>query len=165
MVHLFKFVFLFSLGKYPEVELLECMIQIFLIFWGTLAPGLTHKSLTWLMCLWAKYRLSGLDHMTIFPTVHQVRLTTQPTSSFLRRRWQSSGLLNRKKGRGVMVGMKTTGVDYLCLGSSRFPVVEPCLWLKIPICLTWKTCSLCSQIVLEIKYFCYSLCTDQCPRS
>ena len=31
---LFKFVFLFSLGGYPEVELLDCIVVLCLIFWG-----------------------------------------------------------------------------------------------------------------------------------
>ena len=37
-IHLFEVVFLFSLGKYPEVELLECMVVHFkkkLIFSGS----------------------------------------------------------------------------------------------------------------------------------
>ena len=31
----FNLVFLFSSEKYPELELLDCMIFLFLIFWGT----------------------------------------------------------------------------------------------------------------------------------
>ena len=34
-MYLVKFVFLFSLGKHPGVELLDCMVIQFLIFWGT----------------------------------------------------------------------------------------------------------------------------------
>ena len=34
-MHLFKWVFLFSLDKYPEVELLDHMVVLFLIFWGS----------------------------------------------------------------------------------------------------------------------------------
>ena len=34
-VYLFKLVFLISLGKYPEVKLLDHMVVLFLIFWGT----------------------------------------------------------------------------------------------------------------------------------
>ena len=33
--YLFKFMFSFSLDKYPEVELLDHMVVLFLIFWGT----------------------------------------------------------------------------------------------------------------------------------
>jgi len=33
--HLFKIIISFSLGKYPEVELLDHMIFLFLIFWGS----------------------------------------------------------------------------------------------------------------------------------
>ena len=33
-IYLFKLEFLFSLDKYPEVELLDCRVVLFLIFWG-----------------------------------------------------------------------------------------------------------------------------------
>ena len=34
-IFFFQLVFLFSLGKYPEVELLDPMVVLLLIFWGT----------------------------------------------------------------------------------------------------------------------------------
>ena len=34
-IHLFKFVFLFSSEKYPQVKLLDRMVVLFLISWGT----------------------------------------------------------------------------------------------------------------------------------
>ena len=34
-IYLFKSVFLFSLDKYPELELLNHIVVLFLIFWGT----------------------------------------------------------------------------------------------------------------------------------
>ena len=34
-MYLFKLVFLFALGKYPEVKLLDHMVVLVLIFWGT----------------------------------------------------------------------------------------------------------------------------------
>ena len=34
-IYLFELIFLFSLGKYPEVELLDHMVVLFLIFLGT----------------------------------------------------------------------------------------------------------------------------------
>ena len=33
-IYLFQSVFMFSLGKYPEVKLLDLMVVLFLIFWG-----------------------------------------------------------------------------------------------------------------------------------
>ena len=33
-MYLFKLVILFSFDKYPEVELLDCMVVLFLMFWG-----------------------------------------------------------------------------------------------------------------------------------
>ena len=33
--YLFELVFLFFLEKYPEMELLDCMVVLFLIFWAT----------------------------------------------------------------------------------------------------------------------------------
>ena len=34
-IYLFKLMFLFSSNKYPGVELLNCIVVMFLIFWGT----------------------------------------------------------------------------------------------------------------------------------
>ena len=37
-IYLFKLVFLYSLGKCPEVKLLDCVVVLFWIFWGASIP-------------------------------------------------------------------------------------------------------------------------------
>ena len=37
-MYLFELVFLFSSDIYPEVEMLDCMVALFLVFWGTSIP-------------------------------------------------------------------------------------------------------------------------------
>ena len=51
-IYLFKSVFLFSLDKYPELELLNHIVVLFLIFWGTFtlismvgAPACIHMNI------------------------------------------------------------------------------------------------------------------------
>ena len=56
-IYLFKFMFLFSLGKYPKVKLLDHMAGLFLIFCGT--------SVAFSI---------GSHQFTILPTVHEVSL-------------------------------------------------------------------------------------------
>ena len=58
VIYLLELVFLFSLDKYPEVELLDHMVVLFLIFWGTsilfsivVAPSYTGATDSSLFCI------------------------------------------------------------------------------------------------------------------
>lgn len=63
-----------------------------------------------------------------------------------------------------MVGMKMTHIDHICLGSPRFLVVVM-LQIKYLNLLDLEGSDIKhSQILPEVKHFCYSLCTNQCPK-
>ena len=77
-IYLFKLEFLFSLDKHPEVELLDCMVVLFLIFWGA-SHTVFHSGCTNWHSHWQRIRFPFSPHPHQSLSLLVFLITTIPT--------------------------------------------------------------------------------------